>query len=203
MNTATRSPFLIHDLGEACEFEVGRLPDELVWSGQIFDEVWLLHPRDRHQILMHGRPVQTPLWQQAYGADYHYCRRINKALAVPNLLTPLLDWVREEIFPELNGIILNWYEGPCHYMAPHRDSITNMIKGAPIVTISFGETRVFRLTKGTGDARVVRNFPAPNGTIFVMPFSTNLAWKHGVPKSTRYIGRRISVTIRAFEKGLE
>jgi hypothetical protein len=36
---------------------------------------------------------------------------------------------------------------------------------------------VFRLTKGTGDTRVVRDFPTRYGMIFVMQFSTNLVWK--------------------------
>jgi hypothetical protein len=46
----------------------------------------------------------------------------------------------------------------------------------------------------------VLDFPAQDGTIFVMPYDTNRAWKHSVPKSARYVGRRISVTFRAFEK---
>jgi hypothetical protein len=32
-----------------------------------------------------------------------------------------------------------------------------------------------------------------------MPYNTNLAWKHSVPKRACYRGRRISVTLRAFE----
>ncbi len=43
------------------------------------------------------------------------------------------------------------------------------------------------------------DFPAPDGTVFVMPYDTNLAWKHQVPKSAKSRGRRISVTLRAFE----
>jgi alkylated DNA repair dioxygenase AlkB len=75
-----------------------------------------------------------------------------------------------------------------------------MVVGCPIVTVSFGETRTFRLTQGKGaDARVL-DFPAEDGTIFVMPYDTNQAWKHSVPKSARYVGRRISVTFRVFEK---
>jgi hypothetical protein len=32
-----------------------------------------------------------------------------------------------------------------------------------------------------------------------MPYDTNLAWKHQVPKAAKRLGRRISVTLRAFE----
>jgi len=148
---------------------------------------------------MHGRMVRTPRWQQAYGRDYHYTGNVNKALAVPETLEPLLAWVRSAIFPGLNGILINWYEGPEHYIGSHHDSVNGMVYNAPIVTASFGETRGFRLTRGRADDARTWDFPAPNGTVFVLPYDTNLFWKHGVPKSARYAGRRISVTCRAFE----
>ena len=66
------------------------------------------------------------------------------------------------------------------------------------MTISFGETRVFRLTRGQGEAKETRDFEATNGAVFVLPYDTNLVWKHAVPKSARYRGRRISVTLRGF-----
>lgn len=34
----------------------------------------------------------------------------------------------------------------------------------------------------------------------VMPWQTNLVWKHAVPHLARYRGRRLSVTIRAFQQ---
>ena len=76
-----------------------------------------------------------------------------------------------------------------------------MAAGAPIVTASFGEERTFRLSRGAGEAKEVRDFPAPHGTVFVLPQPTNAVWKHAVPKSGRYTGRRISVTIRGFHPG--
>src|SRR5262245_42098170 len=56
----------------------------------------------------------------------------------------------------------------------------------PIVTISFGETRVFRLNRGSGQAKETRDFVAANGSVFVLPYDTNLAWKQAVPREARY-----------------
>lgn len=83
-----------------------------------------------------------------------------------------------------------------HYIGRHRDSTRNMVEGAPIVTVSFGERRNFRLRpcKGKG----FKDFPATDGTVFIMPYETNLAWTHEVPKSAKLRGRRISITFRAF-----
>ena len=70
--------------------------------------------------------------------------------------------------------------------------------GSPIVTVSFGASRNFRLTRGKPPARQVRNFEATAGTVFVMPWDTNKEWKHEVPHRKCDTSRRVSVTFRAF-----
>lgn len=193
--------FECHALDEVHSFHDGRLPQELLCDQAEFEALWNLHPHEYHEIKIHGRLVKTPRWQQAYGADYHYTGRVNRALPVPHLIEPLLSWARTAIHAKLNGILINWYDGRLgHYIGKHRDSTKNMVVGAPILTISFGEDRVFRLRpwKGTG----VRDFRAVNGSIFIMPYDTNLAWTHEVPRSASHQGRRISVTLRAFEESL-
>lgn len=178
--------------------EVGMMPAALVPDAAGFAALWDLHPGDFHEILMHGRKVKTPRWQQAFGADYRYTGNVNRALPVPDALAPLHDWIREHIDPRLNGLLLNWYDAErAHYIGKHRDSTINMIVGAPIVTVSFGAERTFRLRpwKGSG----LRDFDARDGTVFVIPYETNLAWTHEVPHSGKSQGRRISITLRAFE----
>ena len=197
-----------HDLGNGLLFYEGRLPDDLIWNPPMFQKVWDQHPKEKHLIMMHGHLVETPRWQQAHGADYHYTGRVNKALPIPPELEPLNTWVKEAIYPRLNGILINYYESSGHYIGPHRDSTKNMVEGAPIVTVSFGETRMFRMTlfkhvivEGKKNRAVDRqiDFPATNGTVFVEPYATNKVWYHSVPKKASYTGRRISVTFRAFD----
>lgn len=189
--------FECHDLDGRHAFYAGRLPEALAVDAARFEELWAMHPGEYHVIRMHGRPVKTPRWQQAYGRDYHYTGRVNAALPAPPLLEPLLAWGREAVDARLNGILLNWYDGALgHYIGPHHDSTRNLAIGAPIVTVSLGEERVFRLTLPKTKQR--RDFPAADGTVFVTPYDTNLAWKHEVPKSAGRRGRRVSVTLRAF-----
>ena len=173
------------------------LPGELRFSESAFEELWSLHPVEYDEIVMYGRDIKTPRWQQAFGIDYHFSGTVYKALPVPPLLQPLLDWSRRIVTTELNGILLNWYDGSKgHYIGKHRDSINNMVMGSPIVTISFGEERTFRLRPWRQSG--FRDFPARDGTVFVMPYETNLAWTHEVPTRAKRQGRRISITIRAF-----
>lgn len=196
--TTTRWPgFEVRDLGGGCLFEVGRLPDELRLDAGAFDALWRLHPDTYHEILMRGRLVLTPRWQQAYERDYHYTGRTNAALPLPGLLRPLFHAVPQAIDARLNGALLNWYDGALgHYIGRHRDSRVGLVVGAPIVTVSLGAERVFRLRPWRGTGHM--DFPAADGAVFVMPYATNLAWTHEVPHSARSRGRRISITFRAF-----
>ena len=153
-------------------FFAGQLPAELVPGSTGFDELWALHPEDFHEIKIHGRLVKTPRWQQAYGRDYHYTHRTNTALPIPPMLAPLHAWANGAIDARLNGLLLNWYDGTRgHYIGKHRDSTANMVDGAPIVTISLGEQRVFRLRPWKGEG--FTDFDAANGTVFILPYDTN------------------------------
>ena len=60
--------------------------------------------------------------------------------------------------------------------------------------ISLGEERIFRL--GHPKTKHRRDFSARNGTVFLTPYDTNLAWKHAVPRFARWRGQRGSITIR-------
>ncbi len=197
----TGSGFHAQALGDGCLLYVGRVPPTLSWDEATFKAVWALHPAARPVIKMLGRHVAVPRWYQAYGADYYFSRQTSEALPVPDLLAPLLAWASAAIDPRMNGLLLNWYDGRFgHYIGPHNDNEKQLAEGAPIVTVSFGETRVFRLSrKGPGGRTLTRDFAAVPGTVFILPRETNGEWKHAVPRKASYLGRRISVTVRAFE----
>jgi alkylated DNA repair dioxygenase AlkB len=178
-------------------FWVGSLPVSILDS-MSFEALWDLHPTDFPEILIHGRRVKTPRWGQAFGKDYRFSGQLAQSGLIPTLLHPVLDWFHQEIDSQLNGLLLNWYDGSQgHYIGKHRDKTTGMLKGKPIVTLSFGEARVFRLRQWKGKETL--DFVARNGSVFVVPYGMNKRWTHEVPKSTRYQGRRVSVTARAFE----
>lgn len=189
--------FACHDLGNAHTFLTGTLPVNRLLDSATFEDLWRMRPLEYHEIMMHGKAVKTPRWQQAFGMDYHYTGRVNRALTVPPLLAPLLAWAQGHIDERLNSILVNWYDGALgHYIGRHRDNIRRMIKGVPIVTVSFGEERIFRLRPYRAEGR--SDFPARDGSVFVIPYETNLAWTHEVLRSRKFTGRRISVTLRGF-----
>jgi alkylated DNA repair dioxygenase AlkB len=202
MNTTQDFPELqFHPLHAGKGFFATVLPVELLLSAAQFNTLWNLHPSEFPEIKMHGRVVKIPRWQQAYGADYRFSGQVSKALPIPELLTPLIVWAKNQIDGRLNGMLLNWYNADLgHYIGRHRDSTASMICGAPIVTISFGESRLFRLRPWRENSGNLKwDFIVKNGSIILIPFETNLAFTHEIARSCSDRGRRISVTLRAFE----
>ena len=185
-------------LDAAHTIAVGRLPDALLPDAEGFEALWALHPTTFHEIHLHGRRVKTPRWQKAYGMDYRYTGNLNRALPLSEDMEPFAEWAKAAVDERLNGLLFNWYEAQSgHYIGAHRDSRANMIEGCPIVTISLGEARVFRLRPWK--ARGFVDVAVPSGSVLVLPYATNLAWTHEVPHFARYCGRRISITLRGFE----
>ena len=128
-------------------FFCGELPERLRIDAEGFETLWRLHPQAYQIIKMFGQPVPTPRWQQAYGVDYYYTGQTNRACPCPRSSEPILAWSQKAVHEEHNGLLFNWYDGQLeHYIGPHKDNMKNMIVGAPIVTISLGEERIFRLS---------------------------------------------------------
>lgn len=186
------------DLDENHHLFLGELPQEFDLNQQKFQEFWNLHPEAYHTIIIRGKEIPTPRWQQAYGKNYSYTGSQNNALPISEELIPFLEWPQENIHPDLNGLLLNWYEGQRkHYIGAHRDDTRQLVNETPIVTISLGEERIFRMRpygqKGYRDVMVSQ------GSVLIIPWETNLTWTHEVPHFAKYQGRRISITLRSFK----
>src|SRR5262245_57143777 len=123
-----------HALDATHSLYSGQLPTSLTPSRAALSQLWALHPEEFPEITIHGRVVKAPRWQQAYGRDYRFSGRVNRALPMPALLEPLLAWSMQQIDLRLNGLVLNWYDAAHqHYIGPHRDKTTGLVDGAPIV----------------------------------------------------------------------
>ncbi|MEM9193235.1 MAG: alpha-ketoglutarate-dependent dioxygenase AlkB, partial [Myxococcota bacterium] len=173
------------------------LPQALRMDDDGFRELWDLHPAEFHRIRMGGREVRTPRWQQAFGRDYVYTGNINRARPIPSRLSPLVEYAQREFDPRINGLLVNWYDAAKgHYIGRHRDTRSQLMPGAPIVTMSFGAARTFRLRPWKGTSKI--DTVLEDGTITILPYDTNLAFTHEVPLFAADEGTRVSVTLRAF-----
>ena len=184
-------------LDEKSFIEIYHQVDELKINEQEFDQLWDEHPKEFHEVIILGKVVKTPRWQQAYGKNYEYTGSKNNALPLARIDNKYLNWSKNNINEKLNGILINWYEGKQnHYIGKHRDSTKGLVKGTPIVTISHGEERIFRLRPLRGKG--YKDFTVKNGDALVIPWDTNKIYTHEVPHFKKYRKRRISVTLRAY-----
>ena len=175
-----------------------QLDEELYRSKAKFENLWDLHPDDFPSIFLHGRQVNLPRWQKAYGMNYFFSNNLSKAEPVPSSLKPYLSWAKMNIDQRLNGMLLNWYDHQLgHYIGAHRDSTQGLYEDSIIVMISLGGARVMRFRPMNKKAYV--DIELNNGDAVVMPLYTNLNYKHEVPKFKRFQHRRISITIRCFK----
>lgn len=176
---------------------VGNLPAALKPSQDEFEALWDLHPEE---FIKFGRftdkEVFLPRWQRAYEVDYSFSNRVSKAHPCPPEFKPFLAWAKG-LDERYNGMLVNWYDDEKgHYIGRHRDSTEGINTEVPILTLSLGGTRNFRMRpfrdKGFFD------IPAEDGAVIVIPWGTNARYTHEVPASVRHVGRRISVTFRSF-----
>jgi len=184
-------------LDEDCVIYASEVIDEFNLADSKFSSLWNLHPEKYHKVTLYGEEVSTPRWQQAYGKSYNFAGAKSEALPIANELTPFLEWATKNIDHRLNGLLLNWYDGQKkHYIGPHRDDTRDLLPDSPIVTISLGEERKFRMRPYDGSG--FKDITVRNGNILILPWSTNLKWTHEVPAHRKYEGKRISITLRAF-----
>lgn len=173
-------------------------PRDLV-SRKVFTALWKLRPSEPQKIEVMGWEVPIPRRQKAFGRDYTFSGRTSRAEPVPNLLNPFLEWGRGNVDPRANGLLVNWYDAAARErIGPHRDEIRGLVEGSPIVTISLGAPRIFRLREFRGSARL--DIMMGNGSVLVLPWKTNRGWKHEVLHRADDSGCRISVTLRAFSE---
>jgi alkylated DNA repair dioxygenase AlkB len=175
-------------------------------SKKELEELWSLHPEDFGEIMIMGKVVKTPRWQQSYGLPYSFSGLSHPALPFPPQIQKYLDYANSldhylvDYKAKFNMCLVNWYEGGEHYIGPHSDDerqLAKSPKGETVVfTISFGQERDFVLKpKKEG---LEKKIPVKDGTVLIMGGLCQQTHKHSLPKRKKATGRRISLTFRIF-----
>jgi alkylated DNA repair dioxygenase AlkB len=155
-----------------------------------------------------GKQIKIPRKQIAFGepgANYHFSGTNVKAY----------DWNRKD--NEINSIVardlkdvslmagrtatvkfnyalVNNYLDETNSIGYHADDEKELGAFPVIAGISLGSERCIHFkSNNTGE---VTKLSLPHNSMYIMFFPTNKFWKHAIPKSTRSIGQRISITFR-------
>jgi alkylated DNA repair dioxygenase AlkB len=120
--------------------------------------------------------------------------------------TPELVLIKERVEKEtqvkFNCVLLNLYRNGKDGVSWHSDREQNFGTNAIIASVSFGETRMFRLRhKFRKDISPVE-IPLHHGSLLLMAGTTQSFWQHQVPKTAKDILPRINLTFRQINRYL-
>lgn len=145
---------------------------------------------------MYDRVVDVPRLLAAYRVD-----------ALPDALplAAILAQVMRAVPAPYNAIGLNLYRDGRDSVAMHNDKLHTIVPAAPIALLSLGAPRrmLVRAKRGVGDARpppAVR-LELAHGSLLAMSHASQLTHAHGIPKTARPVGPRMSVVFRVRPAG--
>lgn len=121
------------------------------------------------------------------------------AVSKPELTTDLANIrsrVEQETQLKFNAVLLNLYRNGKDGVAWHSDHTDQSGINPIIASVSFGETRMFRLRHKFRKDIKQAEIPLHHGSFLLMAGITNSFWQHQVPKTAKDILPRINLTFR-------
>ena len=103
-------------------------------------------------------------------------------------------------FGHMNGCFLNFYAHDRQHLGWHADDFREMDHTCPVVSVSFGEEREiwWRKFGETGLVPAEQRQLLASGSAFVMRPGMQGTHEHRIPKASRKMGGRVSMTFRRF-----
>lgn len=133
-------------------------------------------------------------WYAAQAKTYTYAGSTKQAHAWSPALHKLKSRVEEVTQASFNACLLNLYHSGNEGMTWHSDNESEIVKGAPIASLSFGATRKFMLKHKRTKQRI--DLWLGSGQLIVMRDTTQTHWLHSVPKTKKVSLPRINLTFR-------
>ena len=165
-----------------------------------FDDIWRLKPQNRHIIRIYGREIEQPRWTQSYLQDYVYSGSRAKARALPDELKQVYEKVLE-YDDRFNQILVNWYENGSNYIGAHSDDISQLIPNSPILSLSYGGTRKFRI-RDKKTKKIIKDLLLRDRMCVIMKDDFQEKFTHEIVKIGGKKGlnypSRINITFRCF-----
>jgi len=149
-------------------------------------------PWQQEPITIHGKTYPTPRLTAWYG------KRRGGESKSPD--TPTLQTIREKVEKQtgiqFTSVLLNLYRTGQDSVAWHRDHEREYGKNPVIGSVSFGETRPFRIRHKFRKELEQIEIPLKHGSFLLMAGPMQHFWEHQIPKTAKDIKPRINLTFR-------
>ena len=158
----------------------------------------------------HWREYEMPMYDKIVTAPrmiswFEDKENIGADPATPELtedLKAIRRRVENEINLKFNAVLLNLYRNGNDGVSWHSDKTDNSGPNPIIASVTFGETRMFRLRhKFRKDIPQVE-IPLHHGSFLLMAGTTNSYWEHQVPKTAKNVLPRINLTFRQVNRNV-
>ena len=173
------------------ELDVFALPSA-VFDTTPIEALWEMHPTKFSKVIVYGKTYDLPRWQQSYLQPYKYSGVVHDALPLPGLLQPLVEWANTTVYGPFNQVLVNWYAGGAHCIGRHRDDEPEILAGSPIMTISLGGTRTFRIRGSGGECGTksrARQLPTHASALRSAGFGSGMVKKRGDNNKVHFLSR--------------
>lgn len=147
-----------------------------------------------YEMPMYDKVVTAPRMVSWYGDSNRPERKSNPNW--PKELLVIKKRVVQETNIHFNYVLLNLYRNGKDGVGWHSDKTKSTNQDMNIASVTFGETRLFRLRHKFLKHIPPIEIPLHHGTLLLMAGSTNTYWEHQVPKTARNVLPRINLTFR-------
>ncbi len=147
-----------------------------------------------YEMPMYDKVVTAPRMVSWYGESRREDRKSNPDW--PEELLSIRERVENEIQLKFNAVLMNLYRNGSDGVGWHSDKTSSTNKDMNIASVTFGETRMFRLRHKFLKHLQPIEIPLYHGSFLLMAGSTNSYWEHQVPKTARNVLPRINLTFR-------
>jgi alkylated DNA repair dioxygenase AlkB len=107
--------------------------------------------------------------------------------------------VEEESGMAFDRVLLNYYRDGNDSVAWHSDTLPADGKHHAIASVTFGETRVFKVRHKSRKDVGQLEIPLTHGSFLLMGETVQDHYEHHVPKTARKVGGRVNLTFRISE----
>jgi len=150
-------------------------------------------PWREYQMPMYDKVVTAPRMIAWYGAAEEVGEN---ALPWTTELLSLRNKVATKTGVHFNAVLLNLYRNGNDSVAWHSDKEHLIGQNPNIASVTFGQTRPFRLRHKVDKSLPQLEIPLHHGTLLLMYGTTNTFWEHHIPKSAKEMLPRINLTFR-------
>lgn len=104
--------------------------------------------------------------------------------------------VEAECGIHFDRVLLNYYRDGNDSVAWHHDTLPADGKHKPIASVTFGETRLFKVRHLRDKDIPQLDIPLTHGSFLLMGETMQYHYEHHIPKTAKKIGARINLTFR-------